>query len=590
MTDVLVSTTNTVINVTVETYNTTVTPEVVSSTIIVQATTPESVTVVHEAQQGPPGPPNVLEIGTVTTLAPGEAATASITGTTPTQTLNLGIPAGETGAKGDTGPGVPVAGNVGDILIKTGPLVTDTVFGVPEISQINGLQTNLSDKDKRIANSLSTTILTGLRISFTPGGTTVDISSGAALFVDNTDPSNPTYTTVTYPGASGLTPDFLITGTGTFFYLTLAGDLDQRGSVDFYNNTKDICAIGWVAHYDETINYGRNEQYVATDLASQLHNFWEALGAFNISGNSFSGNADLTLIRSAGVIFDAGTGVDIDPSDPNRYPTNSISPVPMNYTYSDGAGDWNYPATSNNIDPNYYDDMSGTLAAVPAGKFTIQDLYMYLGDSHDIQYGQKVYNTMNDAESGLGDSRTVNPDVAFNILRARIILKQGATDLSDPTQAKFFTIDRFGGVSSSGGGGGEINTASNLGTEGYGVWHDKLGVDLRFNNLVSKDELLGLTANGTNHTIEFRIKCMFNMIAANLRSYDYSWTVNGDGLADVFTYVVPSVGTITKTITYVAGSPTKITLAGTGLPTLTNKVKNLTLNVDGTGSVTYTPT
>lgn len=44
---------------------------------------------------GPAGPPNVLTIGTVTTVAPNEPATASITGTSPSQVLNLGIPQGD---------------------------------------------------------------------------------------------------------------------------------------------------------------------------------------------------------------------------------------------------------------------------------------------------------------------------------------------------------------------------------------------------------------------------------------------------------------------------------------------------------------
>lgn len=52
---------------------------------------------------GAPGPPNVLGIGTVVTVAPGGAATSSITGTSPAQTLNLGIPRGDVGAKGDKG-------------------------------------------------------------------------------------------------------------------------------------------------------------------------------------------------------------------------------------------------------------------------------------------------------------------------------------------------------------------------------------------------------------------------------------------------------------------------------------------------------
>lgn len=66
---------------------------------------------------GPPGPSNVLEIGTVTTVAPGGAATADITGTSPAQTLNLGIPRGDPGTPGvvvvsGTAPTTPVEGQL----------------------------------------------------------------------------------------------------------------------------------------------------------------------------------------------------------------------------------------------------------------------------------------------------------------------------------------------------------------------------------------------------------------------------------------------------------------------------------------------
>lgn len=52
---------------------------------------------------GPAGPPNVLEIGTVETLPADQQATASITGESPAQKLNLGIPQGKQGATGNPG-------------------------------------------------------------------------------------------------------------------------------------------------------------------------------------------------------------------------------------------------------------------------------------------------------------------------------------------------------------------------------------------------------------------------------------------------------------------------------------------------------
>lgn len=49
------------------------------------------------SQPGPPGPANILTIGAVTTLSPGQPAEATITGTSPSQLLSLSIPQGATG-------------------------------------------------------------------------------------------------------------------------------------------------------------------------------------------------------------------------------------------------------------------------------------------------------------------------------------------------------------------------------------------------------------------------------------------------------------------------------------------------------------
>lgn len=54
----------------------------------------------EQGDPGPPGPPNVLLAGTATTVPAGGAPTISITGTSPEQTLNLGLPQGETGPPG----------------------------------------------------------------------------------------------------------------------------------------------------------------------------------------------------------------------------------------------------------------------------------------------------------------------------------------------------------------------------------------------------------------------------------------------------------------------------------------------------------
>ena len=59
-----------------------------------------------QGPQGALGPSNTLTIGTVTTLPSGESATATLTGESPNQVLNLGLPRGDTG-EGSVGPQGP---------------------------------------------------------------------------------------------------------------------------------------------------------------------------------------------------------------------------------------------------------------------------------------------------------------------------------------------------------------------------------------------------------------------------------------------------------------------------------------------------
>ena len=90
---------------------------------------------------GLPGPPNVLNIGTVSTVAPGGAATASIIGSSPAQTLNLGIPSGLKGDKGDQGiQGIQgVAGPPNSLAIGT---VTTGAPGSSAAASITGTPPN----------------------------------------------------------------------------------------------------------------------------------------------------------------------------------------------------------------------------------------------------------------------------------------------------------------------------------------------------------------------------------------------------------------------------------------------------------------
>ena len=55
------------------------------------------------------------------------------------------------------------------------------------------------------------------------------------------------------------------------------------------------------------------------------------------------------------------------------------------------------------------------------------------------------------------------------------------------------------------GSGGEVNTASNVGVSGIGVFDAKSGVDLQFRNLSSANNLLSIALDAVNKVVEFTI-------------------------------------------------------------------------------------
>jgi hypothetical protein len=84
---------------------------------------------------GQQGPANVLTVGTVTASDPGEDAEVSITGTSPDQTINFVLPRGEVGPVGPVGPeNLPdQEGNEGKYLTTDGTLsFWETVDALPD--------------------------------------------------------------------------------------------------------------------------------------------------------------------------------------------------------------------------------------------------------------------------------------------------------------------------------------------------------------------------------------------------------------------------------------------------------------------------
>nr|GID89226.1 hypothetical protein Ade03nite_81500 [Actinoplanes derwentensis] len=84
---------------------------------------------------GPQGSPNTLSIGTVTKISAGGTPTASVTGTAPNQTLNLGLVTGDGGAAGGSLTYTVIGSGSSAVSATTGNLyVIDTSTSVRQVN------------------------------------------------------------------------------------------------------------------------------------------------------------------------------------------------------------------------------------------------------------------------------------------------------------------------------------------------------------------------------------------------------------------------------------------------------------------------
>jgi hypothetical protein len=177
------------------------------------------------------------------------------------------------------------------------------------------------------------------------------------------------------------------------------------------------------------------------------------------------------------------------------------------YYRSAVPGEWTPISVISAIDPNYWDDGTGTLNDVTAGYWTIQTIYQYAGTNRTVvQYGQAEYPSLATALSERTTAFIVNPVLGEACFRCWLFVKQGATALNDVAQAQFITAGKFGLVNIvSSSIGGEINTASNQGTAGYGTFYTKSGVDLQFKNIAANSTKIALTDDVVGHNIKIDV-------------------------------------------------------------------------------------
>lgn len=291
-----------------------------------------------------------------------------------------------------------------------------------------------------------TGVLSGCSLSINTGDPSlVDVSQGKVVYADMADTENPV---VEILDVEATTVDPGITGEITR-WLGVTKDIDGSVVITSANNftqadKRTIAIIGrcW-GDGDTTLLGVGNYKDNAYGFGNTVNDLTYALGTVNITGNEYSvGESSMTLKKASGVSLRCGAGHGNNPDSPNVIYSDSIATITnYNYYLTDSAG----ITSSSGIDPNYYNNV-GTKTAVTSDNWTIQSVYYFPGSELTyVKYGAATYATKSlayDAIYNNPDERTSGLEImlAGSILRGFLLVKQGATSLTDAEQAEFYDI------------------------------------------------------------------------------------------------------------------------------------------------------
>lgn len=298
----------------------------------------------------------------------------------------------------------------------------------------------------------SSGVFTGGTLRINVVDTTYDVSSGSGVIINDSDPNNPISEIVTWNATVGAVPAYAANKV-TYVLINSLGSLvnsinpptneDYRSKIVlgavFTQNGVNINAVSNIGHKPST--------YVSSDIS-------RALGNINISGNSIvNATTNLTITKESGFSFNENSNRNVSADNPHVTTDAADVGATFRYIYSDGLGGYTPVLSQTNIDPNQYDDGTGTLASVAAGKYTNQLIYFSpLSKEITVQYGKKVFDSLAEAQAEASNIPVlIDPNIGLDLIRTVLCVKSGATDLSIAADAFFYKSGKFGiGVDGSG--------------------------------------------------------------------------------------------------------------------------------------------
>lgn len=292
----------------------------------------------------------------------------------------------------------------------------------------------------------------GSILSINSDNTKFNIKSFKFRFIDRTDPENTIESIGVCPGISGISTTLLGNGRTIYVYIGIDGGVFQTNEVQGGINLYTRILLG---NFDPDnggtfIDSIVNSPQVGYDIETTVEALLRRLGGVNLEGCVISGNNNLTLKKTKGTALGMGRGYDNDFNIPNIQPTVLSSLIGSEsgfivLGYIDGSGDIQVNiVTSKEIDATNYNN-AGTLSSVTGSQFTILRLFYFYGSEVLFAYyGNSTYNSLVNAELGIGTELFVEHQITYEATsRGFLIVKGDVSDLSLATDAKFIQPNRI---------------------------------------------------------------------------------------------------------------------------------------------------
>ncbi len=296
-----------------------------------------------------------------------------------------------------------------------------------------------------IAGDVATGVCAGGVLSVGTPDTTFSISDGHGYVVDSTT-NPPTVTTVTWSGKTNVSATYIGSGILSYISIDSSGNVVQSATRPTPVQRRTQIFLGVLVHVNlANINTVNQEQQVCGNTSAQARDIMDAIGFLNTTGNVYSANgANLNIDKSVGTVLGGGANWATSQQSPNILTLAALTAAPFQYRLYNGDNHTGLSQTD--ILPDILDNGTGTPSTVNNNKFTIQRIYSFLSNAVKIQPGQTEYSSIDDAIAAVTDDAfVVEPSILDNgIYRAALVVKKGATDLSDTTQARFISVGKFG--------------------------------------------------------------------------------------------------------------------------------------------------